>query len=138
MPSPLALPKTFPTDPVALKATLERLSQELDAYLRQIAQTTEQTPALSLINPGSLIFGGVARVSVADGVTGAIQLPRPDAKMVGKKCTIQRLSTTGEILVYAVGCLVAGQQRYRMANDIHFVEFLFDGDFYPSRAGGGY
>ncbi len=57
--------------------------------------------------------------------------------MIGKRCGVRRSSITGEVLIYAVGCLVAGAERYRLANDIHFVEFLFDGNYFPSRAGGG-
>ncbi len=79
----------------------------------------------------------MARVDVPDGSTLVMQLPQPNPAMIGKRCGVRRSSVTGEVLIYAVGCLVAGAERYRLANDIHFVEFLFDGNYFPSRAGGG-
>lgn len=138
MPSPLNIPKTFSTEPAALKRELERQSQELDRYLREQANSTVYVPALSLVNPGFLAFGQMARVDVPDGLTLVMQLPQPNPAMIGKRCGVRRSSITGEVLIYAVGCLVSGQERYRLANDIHFVEFLFDGNYFPSRAGGGF
>lgn len=138
MASPLAIPQRFTTDDATkLKEELERMSQELDRYLRSLVDTTVAVPALTRQNQQFLAFGQVVRVDVADGATLNLQLPRPDPKNIGKKCGIRRASTTGEVLIYAVDCLVSGAERYRLANDIHFVEFLFDGDYFPSRAGGG-
>lgn len=146
MPSPLNIPKKYSTDDAArLKDELERLAQEVDTYLRQLVNTSVQVPLLSQVNPSQLSFGQIARANVPDGYTLSVQLPPPHPANIGKRCGIRRASTTGEILVYPSGflapgrpCLVAGAERYRMANDIHFVEFLFDGDYYPSRAGGGF
>ena len=138
MASPLNIPKTFTTaDVVALKGELERMSQELDRYLRSLVDTTVAVPVATKPNQAFLAFGQVVRVDVTDGSTLSMQLPRPDPAQIGKKCAVRRSSTTGEVLVYAVGCLVGGAERYRLANDIHFVEFLFDGDYFPSRSGGG-
>lgn len=138
MPSPLVLPQTFTTDDlVRLKSELERLTKEIDRYTRELAGDFLPVPALSLLNPSSLAFGQIARVNIPDGATHVMKLPRPNPANIGKRCGVRRGSTTGEILIYAVDCLVGGFERYRMANDVHFVEFLFDGDFYPSRAGGG-
>ncbi len=135
MPSPLNIPKTFTTDDaLRLKSELERLSQEIDLYLRGLTATNIP---LSQLNSPMLAFDQVARVNVTDGSALVLKLPRPDPKNIGRKCGIRRSSTTGEVLIYAVGCLVGGAERYRMANDVHFVEFLFDGDYFPSRAGGG-
>ncbi len=138
MPSPLNIPKTYPTDPAELKRTLERMAQEIDAYLRGLANTTLPVPALSVLNPASLAFGQVARVSVPDGTTLVMKLPQPDPANIGKRCGVRRSSQTGQVLIYAVGCLVAGQERFRLINEIGVTEFLFDGDYFPSRAGGGY
>lgn len=139
MPSPLNIPKTYTTaDALRLKDELERMAQEVDAYLRQLVNTTVQVPQLSAVNPTSMAFGQVVRANVPDGYVLSLQLPRSHPSNVGKRCGILRGSTTGEILIYPVDCLVAGQTRYRMASDIHFVEFMFDGDYYPSRAGGGF
>lgn len=139
MPSPINIPKKYSTDDAArLKDELERMAQEIDAYLRQLVNTTVQVPKLSQLNPPFLVFGGVVRANVPDGYTLNLQLPRSHPSNVGKRCGILRGSTTGEIMIHPVDCLVAGEVRYRMANDIHFVEFLFDGDYYPSRAGGGF
>ena len=138
MPSPLNIPKNYTTDDAArLKLELERMAQEVDAYLRGLTQTTLPVPRLSLINPPTLMFGGIARVNVPDGYVLNMQLPPPRPENIGKRCGVRRGSTTGEVLIYAPNCLVGGAARYRMANDIHFVEFLFDGDYFPSRSGGG-
>lgn len=137
MPSPLQIPKTFSTDPEAQRRQLEQTTQEIDRYLRDAALASGQMPVLKAQNPTALVFGQIARVDVADGETLVLKLPRPNFIHIGRRCTIRRGSTTGEVLIYAVDCLVGGAERYRMANDIHFVEFLFDGDYYPSRAGGG-
>jgi hypothetical protein len=138
MPSPVNLPKTFATDdPKKLKTELERLSQELDKYVRGLSDTVQFVPAVVGPNPTSLAFGQIAQVNVTDGSTLVMKLPRPDPTKVGKRCGVRRASTTGEVLIYAVGCLVGGAERYRMANDIHYVEFLYDGDYYPSKPGGG-
>jgi hypothetical protein len=139
MPSPLNIPKTFTTDDaIRLKTELERQSQEIDRYLRDTSDASQPVPLLSLVNPAYLTFGQVARVDVPDGFTLKMQLPRPDPAFIGKRCGVRRSSMTGEVLIYAVGCLVGGYERYRMANDIHFVEFMLDGDFYPSRYGAGH
>lgn len=139
MPSPLNIPKTYtPADAALLKLQLERMAQEVDAYLRGLVDTTISVPHLSRLNPPALYFGEIVRVDVQDGYTLSMQLPRPDIKNVGKRCGVRRSSTTGEVLIYAVDSYVAGASRYRMANDIHFVEFLFDGTWFPSRAGGGF
>lgn len=139
MPSPLNIPKTYSTaDAVRLKSELERMAQEVDKYLRSLRDTTVPVPGLSVINPPLLSFGNVARVNVPDGFVMNMQLPPPNVANLGKRCGLLRGSTTGEVLVYAVNCLVGGNSIYRMASDIHFVEFLFDGDYYPTRAGGGF
>lgn len=139
MPSPLNIPKVYTTDDaVRLKTELERLAQAVDVYLRAIAQNTVPIPQLSLVNRPFLAFGEITRVDVPDGATLVMQLPRFDPANTGKRCGVRRSSSTGEVLIYAVDCLVAEHERYRMASDIHFVEFLFDGDYYPSRAGGGF
>lgn len=137
MPSPLQIPKTFSADPETQRRELERTTQEIDRYLRDSVLSAGQLGAIKQLNPVALSFGFIARVNVADGDTLILKLPRANALNIGKRCTVRRGSTTGEVLIYAVDCLVGGAERYRMANDIHFVEFLFDGDYYPSRAGGG-
>jgi hypothetical protein len=140
MPAPLNLPKTFPTDdPARLKDTLERFAQELDKFIRQLPQAYAPILSGSTPNPSVLKFGEVARVSIQDGDSVSLQLPKPDKVNNGKRCAIRRATITGEILVIPVGgALVGGAASYRLANDVHFVEFLLDdGDFYPSRAGAG-
>ena len=136
MPSPLQIPKTFTADG-ALKSELERTTHEIDRYLRDAAATAQQVQMGARTNSGPIAFGFVTRVSLNDGDSLSLQLPRPDPANIGKRCGVRRDSAAGEVLIYAVDCLVAGAERYRMANDIHFVEFLFDGDYFPSRAGAG-
>lgn len=136
MPSPLNIPQRFSAEE-PLKGELERQAQEIDKYLRGLADTTAPVPTLGGINQPLMAFGRLTRVNVLDGETLALQLPLPDPANFGKRCGLLRTSTTGQILVYAVGCLVAGAERYRMANDIHVVEFTLAGDYYPSRAGAG-
>ncbi len=83
MPSPLNIPKTFSTEPDALKRELERQAQELDRYLREQANSAVYVPQLSQPNPGFLAFGQMARVDVPDGSTLVMQLPQPNPAMIG-------------------------------------------------------
>lgn len=138
MPSPLNIPQKYTTDDaLRLKQELERMAREVDKYLRGLQFSTVQVPQLSQINPSSLAFGQMARVNVPDGYVLSMQLPRADPANIGRRCGVLRGAVTGEVLIYAPDCLVGGAPRYRMANDLHFVEFLFEGDYYPSRAGAG-
>ena len=138
MPSRLAIPQKFTTgDTTALKRELERLAQEIDTYLRQLVQLVQPIPTVSKINGAPLAFGTILPVVVPDGATLSVQLPPPDPAQIGRKCGLLRIETTGEVLVYSVGCLVGGAVRYRLANDIHLVEFTYVGDYFPSRFGAG-
>lgn len=141
MPSAIDIPQRFTTeDPARLKSELERMAQALDLFTRQgLELYAPRYTALPSINPTALVVGRVARVNLIDGDLLRLQMPPPDRKNFGKKCAILRETTTGNVLIFGGPALVGGADRYQLANDIHFVEFLLDdGDWYPSRAGGAF
>ena len=139
MPSPLFIPKLFRTDdPAALKEDLGRFAESLDAYVRNIPNVLAPIPVLTNQATGKLSFGQVVRAAPVGGQSLVFLLPPPDPVNIGKRCGIRRSGVTGEILVYASGCLVAGQTNFRLRNDVHLAEFLFDGDYYPTCSGAGY
>jgi hypothetical protein len=140
MPAQVFIPNRFATDkPEALRTELERFAQSMDSYTRGAPELfAPRLTAFPAVNPTMLVLGQVVRVSLADGESLRLQLPPPDRKNFGKKCTLLRKTTTGLVRIFGGSALVGGQSVYQMANDIHFVEFLLDdGDYYPSRAGAG-
>lgn len=141
MPSAIDIPQRFTTDdPAQLKRELERMAQALDLFTRQGFEIyAPRYTALPTLNPTALVVGRVARVNLVDGDLLRMQMPPANRKDFGKKCAILRETTTGNCLLFGGAALVGGADRYQLANDIHFVEFLLDdGDWYPSRAGGGW
>lgn len=139
MPAQVFIPTRFTTDkPELLRSELERLSRSLDDWTRGASELfAPRIVAFPSLNPTMLVLGQVVRVSLPDGAALNLQLPPPDRKHYGKKCTLLRRSATGLIRVYPTDALVGGVATYQMANDVHFVDFLLDdGDWYPSRAGG--
>lgn len=138
MPSPINLPKVFNTkDPAQLRSDIERLVQELEKYLRGLDDRYEQIPTSAPINNPVLAVDRLSVVNVPDGFVLNMALPQPNTKLIGRKCTIARLSTTGDVVAYATGCLVSGRTRYRLLAEVHFVEFIFDGaGWSASRTGG--
>lgn len=138
MPSSLDLPRKFTTeDPVALKRELERMTQSLDRYLRDLQIVNQTVPLVTKLNPDALTFGQISPVVARDGQTVVVQLPRPSPENLGRRCALARATKDGEILVVAVDCLVAGSAVYRVANDIQLVEFVFLGGYFPTRFGAG-
>lgn len=138
MPSPINLPKVFNTDdPKRLRSDLERLVQETEKYLRGLDDKYAQIPTSAPINNPVLAVDRMSVVSVPDGLVLNMVLPQPNTKNIGKKCTVARLSTSGDVAVYASGCLISGRTRYRLAAEVHFVEFIYDGaGWSASRTGG--
>lgn len=139
MPSAIDIPRSFSTEkPEQLRGELERLAQSLDVYTRQgLEMFAPRYTAIPAVNPTALVIGQIARVNLIDGDLLRVQMPPPDRKHFGKKCAVLRETTTGNVLLFGGRALVGGADRYQLANDIHFVEFLLDdGDWYPSRAGG--
>lgn len=139
MPAQVFIPQRFTTDkPEPLRSELERFARSMDDYTRGAPELfAPRLTAFPALNPTALILGQVVRVTLPDGAALNLQLPPPDRKHYGKKCTVLRRTTTGLIRVYPTDALVGGVAIYQMANDVHFVDFLLDdGDWYPSRAGG--
>lgn len=140
MPAQVFIPQRFTVGkPEVLRAELERLARSMDDYTRGAPELfAPRLIAFPALNPSALVLGQVVRVSLRDGDYLALQLPQPERKHYGKKCTLLRRTADGLIRVFGVAALVGGEATYQMANDVHFVEFLLDdGDWYPSRAGGG-
>jgi hypothetical protein len=140
MPAQVFIPNRFPTEsPAALRTELERFAQSMDSYTRGAPELfAPRLAAFPAVNSTKLVLGQIVRVSLADGESLRLQLPPPERKNFGKKCTLLRTATTGLVQVFGGSALVGGQSVYQMANDIHFVEFLLDdGNYYPSRAGAG-
>ena len=141
MPSLLDIPRRFSTDkPEALRSELERFAQAVDIFTRGAADVyAPRYLPIPGINPTALVFGMVGRVSLVDGDELFIQLPPPERKNFGKRCAVLRRTVTGLIRIVGGAALVGGVAQYQLANDIHWVEFLLDdGNYYPSRAGGGF
>ncbi len=140
MPATIDIPRRFSTDdPKQLKSELERMAQALDVYTRGAPDLfAPRYIAIPQINPTNLVLGQVARANLIDGDLLNIQMPPPERKNFGKRCAILRVTATGTILLHGGPALIGGYSKYQMANDLHFVEFLLDdGNYYPSRAGGG-
>lgn len=141
MPALLDIPRRFTTDkPEQLRSELERFAQAVDLFTRGAADVyAPRYVAIPGINPAALSFGMIARVNLIDGDELFIQLPPPDRKNFGKRCAVLRTTTTGLVRIVGGAALVGGAAQYQLADDIHWVEFLLDdGNYYPSRAGGGF
>lgn len=141
MPSLIDIPRRFSTDkPEQLRMELERLAQSLDVYTRQgLEMFAPRYTAIPSVNPTALVIGSVGRINLIDGDALRVQMPPPERKHFGKRCAVLRETTTGTVTLFGGSALIAGADRYQMASDIHWVEFLLDdGDWYPSRAGGAF
>ena len=141
MPALLDIPRRFTTEnPEVLRKELDRFAQAVDLFTRSAAETySPRYLAIPGINPTKLVFGMVGRVTLLDGDELFIQLPPPDRKNFGKRCAVLRTTSAGLVRIVGGQALVGGETQYQLANDLHWVEFLLDdGDYYPTRAGGGF
>ena len=141
MPALLDIPRRFTTEnPEVLRKELDRFAQAVDLFTRSAAETyAPRYLAIPGINPTKLVFGMVGRVTLLDGDELFIQLPPPDRKNFGKRCAVLRTTSAGLVRIVGGQALVGGETQYQLANDLHWVEFLLDdGDYYPTRAGGGF
>jgi hypothetical protein len=131
--SPLQIPTTFhPDQPGQLKTELERLSNGLDRYARDLALEVESRPMVRKPELASTFaaFGALTRIRPADGQTIVTQLPAADPRNGGKVLRVLRLSSTGVVYLRPIDCLINGRDDYLMTCDVGFVTVLFDGENY--------
>lgn len=126
------IPLAFNVEPKeALKRDLERFASGIDALVRNLpADYVERNKSATRAVITSAAFGQVNRAGPRNGETQRIQLPRPDLKNTGREIMVSRTTTTGTVILDAIGCLVNGSASFGMRQHIHFVRLMFDGENY--------
>lgn len=131
------IPLTFPDGaPPPLKRDLERLARGVYEYAQAAPRLFAARPAPQAQTQAALAFDATVPFSLLDGDGVKVALPRPKTENGGRKCGLIRKSSTGVILVFALGCMIDGADRYRLSHAIGYTGFFFDGEnYWSSRAG---
>jgi len=132
MAAAIQLPSVFdPTNPQALKRDLERTTSALDQFARELASKYRPrwVPSKDVfLSDCAAAFDIVTRVSPRASQTIVVSLPRVNTVHGGRECRVQRMTTTGALMIVSHDSTINGYAgRYIMHAAPGFVTLQFDG-----------